>query len=1640
MTAVGGERPLSPETLLALGSFVEFRDPSRTSQLWLLIAEEAACCEEPGSLLAKVIKYSSVDSETCHKIIGIAKTIFFPNKPEERKYSIQQAAGEFVDHIKDDLIKPPLRTYPSLFQLLGKLYELLDDPIRSQMMHSAAASLWSDQENFSLAAESFIAMAKQVLLMNANKQEEAAGLFIHAGDLHRKNRSELNLIVSCYHLAREQYETIGEFVRASEVMEKIAEVYESTHPEMVILSFERAASYYQWAGDIKKEAISLEKAAIYARANKHFRDADFYKQAGYLFKKTKDLRDAVRCFVEAARAYRAYKRDGGEEAYKEAVNCVEELQDYILAASLYAESSAPVNDIYIGYVVKAADQFLEKGWRKEAIDRFREAAMYYEEKGEFCLAAEYFEKILELIQGTSVHDIEMLGKVAELYKQGKYLVKALGCCARGIREEGASFVNWNRIIEECLDLFIQLPVSILPEEHVAGALCLTEIANLLKKRSNGELAAKAYQLVAIWEERDVEAAHLFIEVGKWFDYSLGKYDFALFCYEHAVSRFLFLGKKTDAAKVFRDMGYLYKKDKEFQKAAKAYIAAAEHSEAFEFAEVDYAKAAKLYVKAGSQKEAINCYLQSATFNQTLSNFERAGQFFEQAADLYYKEKQWSLAAKYWKKAAHCFAIKSTMVTKAAELFHRSANAYRKEAFYVEAAETYVLAMNHFSAPLDQAICCLEAAKCYAIMNSSAYFDLQTGLFFKAAELYAPIDSGLAIDSLNQAIGFSSDTVPTRSDCELLFTKPPHFILKAMGIYGKILSSSGQRVFVLQHLERCLLWCESVLVPSVEEAVIRERLEMLVCAAKGLEIAGKKAMAAKAYLLAGKWAVLEEDIARYFQMALDLKGPASIIEASEKLAPYYLRVGKKGEAAKVFHVKGEYFERLQLYEQAAVAFEQAGSTFHEDKQSSEAALSYRKAADNWKKTLNVSSSGTCYDWAGRLFLAVDSIDQATSCFDQALLEFEKDLIKKDQCCTRAASEFSRKGYGKLAVSYYKQVSSSDMNTSILYLEQAASCSRDQPAEEALFWEAAGCKRAIMEMDRKAAEDYYAAAVAYDKSAQPLKAAQAYFYAKNYYHKVQGSQELEAQCCCKLADCLMSTDQPNEFKDPLFYYELAGKLYLWINISLAIKCFERAKGSKSIIDYFSKMNTNSSSQPMFLKKAAEWFASSGAFIEAMGVYGLLLNKYHQKIHSDIVQECYQAMEISLQECEQIEESSLIEAAVYAGKAFEKTNSLSAARSYKLAGIWAMQQTGRESSSVRYLTKAKNVYETQPFIPSQLEVSKLLAVLYKRLGDHLAAAKLLQSMGVICHKHTMYKESATFFDQAADCYKLHELTSEAVSCYISAALNWSLLFCYDDVAHSLEQAGDCLFSVSEKEEEAVDYFLKAGSLFEKNGKTKGKSRCFLRAAQLSSNRRRYREALHYYSKIDSATSFYQDQVHADYLYQAALEATALGDLLSASSYYERIAIIHQQSDKEYLAGQFLKKSAQCKATWLQPKINQLWKILQDALEHQRGYERVRGWVQELVADRMINAAIEHLKQCSFEEMTQQQLRHLTAHCHPDRIERFLYDPLHKDVIVQILTVLGERIQELKRTPTISAQQSVTFIRPLAQEVYSNAGIIAP
>ncbi|MDP1608829.1 MAG: hypothetical protein Q8L98_05910 [Chlamydiales bacterium] len=1625
MTAVGGERPVSPETLLTLGSFVEFKDPSRTSQLWLIIAEDAVNCEEPGSLLAKVIKNSSSDSETCQKIIAIATKIFFPNKPEEKKYSIGQAAQEFVDQMKGDRTKPPLSSYPSLFQLLGKLYALLNDPTSSQMMHSAAASLWSDKENFSFAAESFIEMAKQVLLMNSNKQEEAAGLFIHAGDLHRKHRSELNSIVSCYHLAREQYEIMGEFVRAAEVMEKIAEVYHSTHPEMVILSFERAASYYQWAGDLKKEAISLEKAAIYARANKCFRDADFYNQAAFLFKKTEDLQDAVRCFVGAARAYRAYERDGWKDAYKEAINCVEKLQDYIVAASLYAESSAPVNDIYIGYVVKAAGQSLEKGWDKEATEYFREAAIYYEEKGEFCLAAEYFEKVLDLIQGTSVHDIEMLGKVAELYKQGKNLVKALGCCARGIREDGAPFVNWNQIIEECLDLFIQLPLSSLPEERSTGALCLTEIANLLKKRSNGELAAKAYQLVALWEERDVEAAHLFIEVGKWFDYSLANYDFALFCYEQAVSRFLLLGKKTDAAKVFRDMGYLYKKNKEFQKAAKAYITAAEHSETFEFAEVDYAKAAKLYVKAAFSKEAINSYIQSATFNRTLSDFERAGRFFEQAADLYDKGEQWSLAAKYWKEAAHCFATKSTTVTKASQLFHQSAEAYRKAACYVEAADTYVLAMNHFSEPPDQAICCLEAAKCYATMNSSAYFELQTRLFFRAAELYAPIDSGLAIDSLNQAIGYSSDRVPIRSDWDLLCTKPPHFIFKAMGIYGKILSFPGQPAAVVQNLERCLLWCESVVGPRVEEEVVRERVEMLICAAKGFEIAGKKAMAVKACLLAAKWAALEEDSARYLQMALDLKGPASIIEASEKLAPYYLRVGKKGEAAKVFHVKGEHFERFQLYEQAAVSFEQAGSTFHEDKQNPEAAFSYRKAADNWKKTRNVSSSGSCYDWAGRLFFAAGSIDQATSCFDQALIEFEKDLIKKDQCCTRAASEFSRRGYGKLAVSYYKQVSSSDMNTSILYLEQAASCSRDQPAEEALFWEAAGCKRAIMEMDRKAAEDYYLAAVAYDKSSQPLKAAQAYFYAKDYYHKIQGSQELEAQCCCKLADCLMKTDLPNDFKDPLFYYELAGKLYLWINTSLAIKCFERAKGSRSIIDYFSKMNTNSSSQPMFLKKAAEWFASSGSFIEAMGVYGLILNKYQQKIHSDLVQECYQAMEISLQECEQIKESPLIEAAVYAGKAFEKISPLSAARSYKLAGIWAMKQKGREGSSVRYLMKAKQLHETQPFIPSQLEVSKLLANLYKRLGDHLAAAKLLQSMGATCHKHTIYKESATFFDQAADCYKLHELISEAVSCYISAALNWSLLSCYDDVAHSLEQAGDCLFSVSGKEEEALDYFLKAGALFEKNGKTKGKSRCFLRAAQLSSNRRRYREALHYYSKIDPVTFSYQDQVHIDYLYQAALEATSLGDILSASSYYEKIGAIHQQSGMGDLAEPFLKKSAQCKAAWLQPKTDQLWKLLQDALEHQRGYAKVRSWVQELVIDRMIDAAIEHLKQCSFEETTQQQLRHLTAHCHQERIERFLNEPLHKDTIIQVLAVVRERIQELKRTPAISTQQSLTFIQ---------------
>lgn len=261
------EPPLSPRSLLEIASFEfgAFGQKGIESTFWEQFVEAAK--KNPGSILAEALTIHT-DYDICQRIIRLAKSIFDLSIIEEKE-KLHDEAIEFVKVIDPYLSndKIPLSIYQlrgDLFQLLGNLHDLIGDHKRSEEAYLIASTCSIESGNQIHAAKLLVEKAKQILLIDPKKRQEAASLFEYAGDVLNDNGSDWMSVINCYQQALELYE--GDYAKAAEILEKIGDVYKPM-PDFQGLasqSFARASTYYGFLDNVKKQAESLEKAAIYA--------------------------------------------------------------------------------------------------------------------------------------------------------------------------------------------------------------------------------------------------------------------------------------------------------------------------------------------------------------------------------------------------------------------------------------------------------------------------------------------------------------------------------------------------------------------------------------------------------------------------------------------------------------------------------------------------------------------------------------------------------------------------------------------------------------------------------------------------------------------------------------------------------------------------------------------------------------------------------------------------------------------------------------------------------------------------------------------------------------------------------------------------------------------------------------------------------------------------------------------------------------------------------------------------------------------------------------------------------------------------------------------------------------------------------
>lgn len=1660
--------PLSPRSLLWVASFEMSAIGQEDIQMvcWDRFVEAAKA--DPGSILAKGLQ-EHTDACICQKIINLAKEIFNPSISGERD-RLRVEAKKFLELIGLDFSKEHLPPgvdglEGDFFQLLGNLYDLLDDHRESARSYWYAATCAETKGNRLFAAKLFAEQTIQVLSINPKDekiQREAALWLEHAEEAFRDSQSGWEPVISCYRRVLELYS--GDYIPSAKILEKMGKIYEAI-PELQDLakgSFVQAAAYHGFVNNVKERARNLEKAAVCAAKLEDELAAEVYKEAAEAYAAAEDHLSSERCFSAAAQQGHGLENI----CYERAAFHSCQLGKYVDAKGFYAKISGGDSlydpNIYFRYTCLAADQLAEKEHKKSAAC-FKEAAVYYEKSEQFLDAVRCLEKLLEQRTKYKDHlkikDFEILGKIAELYKRNGSYIEALDCCRRGFLQY-RSPIDWGKIARESLDLLAHRPLSESNEERAQVVDSLIEVVEILKKKMSPELAAKAYELIEKWEERDLpEVAALFREAGKWFDFTLEHHFFALACYERAANRYLRLKQFREAAGVFRDIGFLYQESKEFLKAAEAYVSAAKQSLlshpdlmgdlSTSDRALDLAKAAKLYHQAGDEQKAKDCYLDAARLNQGIFHYGEAGELFQAAADLgsdhlYEQAAECFILALKVEQALSCYKKCSQFDLQrllASESFNRaiskmSANSDKanfhetiatfcsKVKLWGQAAwhwheagsclkeEAPAEAARQFRSSADAHFECLDfskAVKAYLLAAKLSEGILQADCYLGSARCYAKMDlRDEAIRYFSRATEIYEPidaSLALKSLKLAIACKPGDVIL--MGLYGHVLTLSDQDNDFTQQLKSC--WLQWQRRPIND-------LPSLLWIARGFAKVKENGLAAKAYLCAKKLAEDIQKVSFYLEQAIDQYKQAgdheSWIEFSQELAFLYLELKQDVQAANVLTVIGDFYEKTKDYEKAAQFFMKAADIY-KAKVPDQAAKYYQQAAGHFATTKFYNQAGECYLQSGRFYLLAD-LDLALESFTGAVEAYKQggDKAGKNLCCIEAAREFSQRGMGKAAVFFYKEVDPSDQNIMILYLEQAAFGSREtDPKYAAACLGAVACKLAI-KMDAATAEKYERAASLYRKSFFFEKAATDYHHAKDFYLKVNKNKEKGAKCCRAAAECFASLGENVGSMNAQASYQEAGELYRSISVPDAIQCFESAireekKPNTSILTCLEKIHRKSPQWKEFLTQAAGWFEKNSEFVKAMGVYGMLLDQHNETLSFGEKEGIRGKIEKCLKQCEPLSEG-LVEAATWAAKAFVLKNFANlpiAAKFYRLAGTWEQDK----KKAAEHLKKAILYYEMSALPPHYLQDLKKLAELHQALGEFSEAGFLFEKMGMLykCNLK-LYEDAATYFTEAARCHIGSGRVSQAVNCANFAAKCWKLLRRLDQVGNCLEQAGE--WNSSDSPERAIADFLSASANFQQSKMEKRAEFCLHRAATLSASLGRSDRAVSLYEKIGPDSRVYDRKTHIGYLNQLASTLEGDQESLSRSHYYQQISDLHELDDQLELANECREKANLFKQNWLKHKTDELLQLLLRPQEYKSGYQQVQKWIEGMTSAGMMEEGLEFLKQTPFEDMTQSQLRRLKSNCHSETSKRWSKDQSYQATIETIFETVMKKTETME------------------------------
>lgn len=1653
--------PISPRILLEIASFE--MNPIGEEEIGLASWDQfvAAVKESPGKTLAHGL-LEHIDAPLYKKVIDVAKETF--NSAIGKK-SLEGEAQIFVKIIDSHVIQKELPPgsrglEKDLFQLLGHVYDLLNDHRQSAKAYQLAAKYAEIQENKILEAELVAEAAIQILLINPRDEssplaelkvfkktredlkKEALDWFEKAEDELKMSQSDKRPLISYYRRALGLLE--GDYGSSAKILEAIGEIYAS-EPELknqARESFVQAATYHGFINHGKDQARNLKKAAICAAKLGDPAAADLYKTAAEVYAKVEDHFSATGCFSEAISQSQCPELQSN--LHERAAFHSHQLEKYVDARDFYAKvpNDHPVYNpnISFKYKVLAADQLAEKE-PKESAACFKEAALYYEKTKQFLDAAQCLEKLLQVRakykDQPKIKDFEILGRIADAYRQAGNYLKALNVCKEGFSQDLSS-IDWEKIAGESLDLLEATPLSESHEERREVVDTLIKIGEILRKKMSGELAAKTYELINKWQQEDLpDIADLFKEAGRWFDFTSKSSLFAIACYKWAAGRYLRLKQCKDAAYTFRDLGFLYQACSEPLKAAESYVVAAEQDLLENLSPLDRAldwtKAATCYHQAGFSQKAIDCYLSAATLNRDIQSYEEAGKLLQTAAELgsqhlYEQAAECFILALKIKEAVSCY--KNCSPRKLPELLashpidrvistlktnEDKANSHQIIALFCSEMKLWSHAACHWH----EAGSCLQEQKpglaAEFFRNSAdAYFEcsdfskavkayllaakLSNGVlqgdcflgaarsytkknlrkeavsyFSKATEIYEPIDVNLAIQSLKEAID-------CKIDSEIL-----------MGLYGRILTLLDQGNEYKQQLKRCWLkWKDQPL----------NDLPSIVWAAKGFVKVGEHEFAAGAYYRASKLTADRKQASLYLEEASNhykLANNAALwASVSQELASLYLKLKQDIQAAHLFAEIGEFYEEKKDSKNAAPFFLKAASIF-------KSAKHYQKAADHFMTSELYNQAGECYQHAGQLYLLTNQ-DLALASYNLAIQAFEQgnDVDGKDRCCIEAARELSKLGKGGVALDFYKQVSSkrSDPNTMISYCKQAAlQLEKPDPACAALRWGAAASKLAL-KMNHETAETYKRAADLYLKAGVFDKAATDYLQAKDAYLKWNKNKKEAASCSRSAAECFVRF---GEIAESIAAYKQAGLLYLSIDVAQAIECFESAIQQEnnpraSILSYLEKIHKTSPQWKTFLTQAARWFEEKDEFAKAMGVYGMLLKQYHQDLLLEERQEVREKIERCLKRCEHLKEG-LADAAIWAARAFvvqDSTQLSMKAKLYKLAWIWESD----EQKAVEHLEKATHCYEMSMELSYHLEDCKKLAELYIKLGKFREAGFLFEKIGQIYKSSPkFYEEAAQSLKEAARWHKECENISQAVNSVSIAAKCWSSLGRFDQAGNCLELAGE--WNSLTSPERAIADLLKASAYFQRVNLDQRAKQCLHRASTLNDQAASSK-------KISLNPLIYDRKAHINYLDQLASTLNTDEESLLKSLYYQQISDFYKEEGRLILSEEYQDKATLFKENWLYHRTNLLLQLLLKSQEYKDDYQQIQKWIEEMTSVEMFDEALKFLEDHSnFEPMTPEQLHHLKSNCDLEKSRRWSTDLSYQVQIERIFKIIMKKTE---------------------------------